>query len=158
MKLTSFSNYSLRVLMVAAARFPGLTTIGEVACGFGISKAHLVKCVHQLGAWGYLETVRGNKGGFRLARPAVSISIGEIIRLTEDGFVLVKCFDPATNSCPLVGHCRLRPALLRATNAFLESLDEFTLADISDNGDDILDVLQLPRPGAASSANIRPVL
>jgi Rrf2 family nitric oxide-sensitive transcriptional repressor len=154
MKLTSFSNYTLRVLMVAAARFPGLTTIGEVAEGFGISNSHLVKCVHQLGAWGYLETVRGNKGGFRLARPAVSISLGEIIRLTEDGFVLVECFDPATNSCPLVERCRLRPALLRATNAFLESLDAFTLADISDNGDDILDVLHLPRPGAANSGDV----
>jgi Rrf2 family transcriptional regulator, nitric oxide-sensitive transcriptional repressor len=156
MKLTSYSNYTLRVLMVAAARFPGLTTIGEVTGGFGISKTHLVKCVHQLGAWGYLETIRGNKGGFRLARPAKSISLGEIIRRTEDGFVLVECFDPATNTCPLMDRCRLRPALLRATDVFLETLDAFTLADISDNGDDILDVLHLARPRAAECAEIRP--
>ncbi len=93
MKLTSYSNYTLRVLMVAAARFPALTTIGEVAEGFAIAKTHLVKCVHQLGSWGYIETIRGNKGGFKLARPAMSISIGEIIRLTEDGFALVECFE-----------------------------------------------------------------
>jgi Rrf2 family nitric oxide-sensitive transcriptional repressor len=154
-KLTSYSNYTLRVLMVAAARFPALTTIGEVAEGFAIAKTHLVKCVHQLGSWGYIETIRGNKGGFRLARPAISISIGEIIRLTEDGFSLVECFDSATNTCPLVNRCKLRPALLRATNAFLETLDEFTLADISDNGDDILDVLDLTRPSAAKCAEMR---
>lgn len=141
--------------MVAAARFPGLTTIAEVADGFGISKTHLVKCVHQLGAWGYLETVRGNRGGFRLARPAELISLGEIIRLTEDGFSLVECFDPANNSCPLIARCRLRPALSRATDAFLATLDEFTLADISDNGDDILDVLHLTRPHTAECAAIR---
>lgn len=157
MKLTSYSNYTLRVLMVAAARFPGLTTIGEVADGFGISKTHLVKCVHQLGAWGYLETVRGNKGGFRLARAAESIALGEIIRRTEDGFALVECFDPASNACPLVARCRLRPALLRATDAFLDTLDEFTLADISDNGEDILDVLHLARPALAECAEIRAV-
>ena len=66
MKLTSYSNYTLRVLMIAAARGPELTTVRDVADGFGISKTHLVKCVHQLGARGYLETVRGNRGGFRL--------------------------------------------------------------------------------------------
>lgn len=154
-KLTSYSNYTLRVLMVAAARFPGLTTIGEVADGFGISKTHLVKCVHQLGGWGYLETIRGNKGGFRLARPAESISLGEIIRRTEDGFALVECFEQATNTCPLMDRCRLRPALLRATEAFLATLDAFTLADISDNGDEILDVLHLARPRPLHCAEIR---
>lgn len=141
--------------MVAAARFPGLTTIGDVADGFGISKTHLVKCVHQLGAWGYLETVRGNKGGFRLSRPAGSIVLGEIIRRTEDGFALVECFDPTTNSCPLVERCRLRPALLRATSAFLETLDELNLADISDNGDEMLDILHLSRPTVGNCAEVR---
>lgn len=150
MKLTSYSNYTLRVLMVAAARSPELTTIGDVADGFGISKTHLVKCVHQLGAWGYLDTVRGNKGGFRLARPAGSIVLGEIIRRTEDGFALVECFDLAITSCPLMERCRLRPALLRATKAFLETLDELTLADISDNGDEMLDILHLTRPSVAN--------
>ena len=155
MKLTSYSNYTLRVLMVAAARRPELTTVRDVADGFGISKTHLVKCVHQLGAWGYLETVRGNRGGFRLARPAESIGLGEVIRLTEEGFTIVECFDPATNTCPLIDRCRLRPALRRATDAFLEALDKFTLADISDNGDDILAILNLTRSPAARCDEIR---
>ena len=60
MRLTSYSNYTMRVLMVAAARSPALSTIREVAHSFNISEAHLVKCVHQLGTWGYLATVRGN--------------------------------------------------------------------------------------------------
>ena len=141
--------------MIAAARRPELTTVGDVAEGFGISKTHLVKCVHQLGAWGYLETVRGNRGGFRLARPAESIGLGEVIRLTEAGFTIVECFDPATNTCPLIDRCRLRPALRRATDAFLDALNRFTLADISDNGDDILAILNLTRSPVARCDEIR---
>lgn len=150
MKLTSYSNYSMRVLMVAAARSPELTTIREVATGFGISEAHLVKCVHQLGSWGYLETVRGNRGGFRLARPAESIIVGEVVRRTEDGFTIVECFDPSTNTCPLVGRCRLSSVLRRATEAFLDVLDNMTLADITSNGDDLLHVLDMEPDSCAA--------
>ena len=157
MRLTSYSNYTLRILMVAAARAPGLTTIQEVASGFGISKAHLVKCVHQLGSWGYLETVRGKGGGFRLVRPAESISHGEVIRRTEEGFSLVECFDPATNTCPIVDRCRLRTALQSATNAFLATLDSMSLAEISDNGDDLLDILDLKHADLSNCDEIRRV-
>ncbi|WP_294538260.1 Rrf2 family transcriptional regulator [uncultured Rhodoblastus sp.] len=152
MKLTSYSNYTLRVLMIAAARFPALTTIGEVAEGFAIARTHLVKCVHRLGSWGYIETIRGNKGGFRLARAAHAISIGEIVRRTEEGFDLVECFHLETNSCPLIDRCRLRPALHSATEAFLDTLDGITLADISENGDDLLEVLHMERPADSPCA------
>lgn len=143
MRLTTYSNYSMRVLMVAAARSPSLSTIREVANSFHISEAHLVKCVHHLGGWGYLETVRGNKGGFRLARPASEIVVGEVIRHTEDGFQTVECFDPETNTCPLIGRCRLSAAIKRGTAAFLDALDQLTLADVASNGDELLSILDL---------------
>lgn len=153
MKLTSFSNFSLRVLMVAAARRPALTTIGDVAAAFGISKAHLTRCVHQLGQWGYIETIRGNGGGFRLARDAGSISVGEVIRRTEEGFDMVECFDMEATACPFVARCRLRPALLRATEVFLQALDGFSLADIAANGEDLLEALALhPSPETCAGA------
>ena len=155
MRLTSYTNFTLRILMVAAARRPALTTIQEAAVGFGISKAHLVKCVHHLGVWGYLETVRGNGGGFRLARPPETISLGEVIRKTEDGFLLVECFDPRDNTCPLVDRCRLRPALERATEAFLSALDEMTLAEIIENGEDLLEVIDLPVAARNECAELR---
>lgn len=148
MRLTSFSNYCVRMLMVAAVRTPMLTTIREASTKFGISDAHLVKCVHQLGSWGYLETIRGNKGGFRLAKPAEEIGLGEVIRKTEDGFKIVECFDPATNTCPLITFCRFRLALERANAAFLRELDAFTLADLTENGEALLNVLDLPPPPA----------
>jgi Rrf2 family nitric oxide-sensitive transcriptional repressor len=146
MKLTSFSNYCMRVLMVAAARTPALTTIRDLSQSFGISDAHIVKCVHQLGTWGYLETVRGNKGGFRLARPAAEITVGDVLRKTEDRFTIVECFDRESNTCRLAEICKFRSALERATEAFLAVLDEVTLADITGHGADILSALDLPVP------------
>jgi Rrf2 family nitric oxide-sensitive transcriptional repressor len=150
MRLTSYSNFSLRTLMVAAMRAPKLSTVQQVADAFGISRAHLVKCVHQLGQWGYLENLRGNHGGFRLARPATEITIGEIVRRTEEGFDLVECFAPETASCPLVGRCRLSAALEKARDVFLEELDAVTIADVTTNGGEVLSILDLDGGAMAS--------
>lgn len=152
MRLTSYSNFSLRTLMVAAMRAPRLSTVQEVADAFGISRAHLVKCVHQLGQWGYLENVRGNRGGFRLARPAHEISLGEIVRRTEEGFDLVECFDPVGSTCPLVGRCRLSVALRAARDVFLEELDGTTIADVVTNRREILEILRLDGPATVDCA------
>ena len=141
MRLTSYSNYALRTLMVAAMRDGQLVTVHEVAESFGISKAHLVKCVHQLGVWGYLDNVRGRNGGFRLARPAREITVGEIIRKTEDDLDLVECFDAVTNTCPLIGLCNLGKVFKQACRAFLDVLDGVTIADISANRSDVLGAL-----------------
>ena len=143
MKLTTYSNYTMRVLMVAAARAPQLVTIKEVASAFSIPKTHLVKCVHNLGTWGYLETVRGHHGGFRLAKPASKIRVGEIMRRTEDGFAVVECMDPDMNTCRIAGKCGLSKGLRKATDAFLAVLDEMTLEDISANGMTLLKTLGL---------------
>jgi len=152
MKLTSYSNYSMRVLMVAAARNPELTTVSDVAAAFKISTPHIVKCVHQLGVWGYLETVRGNKGGFRLAKPAHAIGVGEVIRRTEAGFDIVECFNAETNTCPLVDKCKLSRTLRRAAAAFLTVLDEMTLADLVSNGSQLLKILDIPSPSRRRAA------
>jgi Rrf2 family transcriptional regulator, nitric oxide-sensitive transcriptional repressor len=141
MRLTSYTNYALRILMVATMREGVLVTVQEVAETFGVSKAHLVKCVHQLGLWGYLENVRGRNGGFRLARPAGEITVGEIVRRTEDDLILVECFDAVTNTCPLIGVCGLGKTFKRACNAFLQVLDTTTIADITTNRAEVLETL-----------------
>jgi Rrf2 family nitric oxide-sensitive transcriptional repressor len=154
MRLTSYSNYALRILMVAAMRRGELVTVHEVAESFGISKAHLVKCVHQLGLWGYLDNVRGRNGGFRLAKDPTKITVGEIIRKTEDDLNLVECFDAVTNSCPLIGLCKLGKAFKLACRAFLDVLDGVTIADVSANRSEVLGALNedwaahKPRPRA----------
>ncbi|WP_084633159.1 RrF2 family transcriptional regulator [Pleomorphomonas oryzae] len=154
MRLTSYSNYSLRVLLAAAARSPRLTTIREVAEAFDLPQSHLVKCVHQLGTWGYLETVRGNGGGFRLKKSAASIPLGEVVRRTEDGLSVVECLDPETNTCPLVDRCRMSLVLRRATDAFLDVLDRLTLADVAGNEAEFRALLDEAGPAQSVSAVI----
>lgn len=142
MKLTQYSNYALRSLQFAALRAPALCTVDEVSAAHGISRAHIVKIVHEMGQAGFLETVRGRGGGFRLARPAEKISVGEVLRITEGPFELVECFNPDTNSCPLLGVCRLSRAIRKALAAFIAVLDEVTIADIAANRKSLLGRLE----------------
>jgi len=133
MRLSVYSDYSLRLLMYAALRPAELVTVQQVAEAYGISRNHLMKVAFELGRHGFLETVRGRKGGLRLARPPRQIGLGEVVRKTEEGFVLVECFDAATDRCTLSGPCRLKGALSRALKAYLAVLDEYTLADLTRN-------------------------
>ena len=61
MRLTAYTDYSMRVLMYLALKEDGLATISEIAASYAISKNHLMKVVHQLGVAGYVETVRGRR-------------------------------------------------------------------------------------------------
>jgi Rrf2 family nitric oxide-sensitive transcriptional repressor len=129
-QLTRYSDYSLRVLIYLALAPERLVTIEEIARSYGISKAHLMKVVHQLGLRGYVETVRGRRGGLRLARPPEAIGVGDVVRASEASFDLVECFDPASSRCAIQPACGLRSVLGEALGAFLEVLDRYTLVDL----------------------------
>ncbi|HLI20386.1 MAG TPA: Rrf2 family transcriptional regulator [Stellaceae bacterium] len=129
MRLTLHTDYSLRVLMFAALKGDGLSTIGEIAEHFEISRTHLMKVVNDLGRAGYLETVRGKKGGFRLAKKPRAVKIGAVVRDLEDELGVVGCMQQA-NYCAIEGACVLRRALGEATAAFLAVLDRYTLDDL----------------------------
>lgn len=142
MRLTQYSNFTLRTLQFLALRAPQIATVDEVARAHKISKAHLVKVAYELSQRGYVETLRGRNGGMRLARPADDITVGEIIRWTEAPLELVECFNPETNTCPLQGHCHLSRGIQRALRAFLSVLDDLTIADISLNRGILLGLLE----------------
>ena len=129
MKLSLFSDYSLRTLMYAALT-DDLFQLDGVTAAYGISRNHVAKVVHQLAKLGYLETQRGRGGGIRLARPAEGIRIGSLVRETEGQTALVECFNAATNTCPINGSCRLKGLLAEAMTAFYASLDRYTLKDL----------------------------
>lgn len=130
MQLTSFTDYSLRVLVYAAVHRESRCQTADVAGLFGISRHHVVKVVNELAHLGYLDTMRGRDGGFRLALPPDQVRLGDVVRRTEGSIAIVECFDPATNTCPLLPACGLKDALGEAFAAFLAVLDRRTLADL----------------------------
>jgi Rrf2 family nitric oxide-sensitive transcriptional repressor len=130
MRLTTYSDYCLRLLMYAATR-PGRVTIQGAADAYGISKNHLMKVAFDLGRLGYLDTVRGRGGGVRLARPPEEIRLGELLRRTEEDFRIVECFNAGTNRCVISHACRLKGILGEATAAWLAVMDRYSLADLT---------------------------
>jgi Rrf2 family nitric oxide-sensitive transcriptional repressor len=130
MRLSAYSDYSIRVLIQAALRHPGRVTVDEVASTYGISRHHLVRIVHDLGRSGYLETRQGAGGGFTLSRPANEIVLGEIVRLGEETETVIDCLDKQGCVCRLLPACRLKVVLDEAAAAFFAVLDDYTLGDL----------------------------
>ncbi len=132
MRLTQWTDYTLRVLMYCAASQAREqpVTITEIAESYDISRSHLTKIVQELSAGGWLETTRGRGGGMRLIKPAKDINLGAVVRATETDFTMVECFDPALNQCRLSQHCGLKGVLHQAMQSYFSVLDRVTLADL----------------------------
>jgi len=133
MRLTTFSDYGLRVLVYLGVHRGRLATIAEIARSYGVSENHLMKVVHHLAQRGYIETIRGKGGGMRLARPPADINVGKVVRESEDNLAFVECFDRATSDCRIAPACLLKKALGEALEAFFASLERYTLDDLIGN-------------------------
>jgi len=143
MKLTAFTDYSLRVLMYLSADPTQRATIAEIAAAFDISENHLVKVVHFLGKQGWIETLRGKGGGIQLAMAPDAINVGRVVRDTEGSALPAECFLPEGGTCILTPMCRLKSVLAEAVKAFYLVLDKYTLADISKNRQALAKVLMI---------------
>ncbi|MEN9904902.1 MAG: hypothetical protein RLZZ555_1467 [Pseudomonadota bacterium] len=156
MRLTQWTDYSLRMLMYCAVhqereRPP---TVGEIAEAHGISRSHLTRIAMTLVAAGLLETTRGRGGGLRLLRPAERIGVGEVVRMTETDFDQVECFGADSNSCHIVASCHLKHVLAEAVSAYLAVLDDYTLADLIRSAPDGRSI-PIRLPGASQGVKVR---
>jgi Rrf2 family nitric oxide-sensitive transcriptional repressor len=129
MRLSTYTDYTLRTLMYLAVNEGRRTTIAELARAWRISEAHLMKIVHQLGISGDIETIRGRNGGLRLRRRPAAVNLGTVVRRTEGDMDLVACFEGSA-SCAISEACVLQAVLHEALAAFLGVLDRYTLADL----------------------------
>ncbi len=153
MHLTSYTDYSLRVLMFLALH-PGRTaTVAEIAAAYGISAAHLNKVVQSLALAGEIETLRGRNGGIRLAKPPEAINLAAVVRRSEPDMDLAPCF-AGSGACVLGTCCLLQGALRRAGQAFLAELARYTLADLIGPGGPTAGLF--PRGAANRRASARP--
>ncbi len=131
MRLTSFTDYGLRMLMRMASAPERAFSTAELAEEFQLSRNHLAKIMQRLSRAGFVETRRGGGGGAILARPAEEIRLGAVVRLLEEDQPLVECLGADGGNCVIDGQCRLKVRFRSAEAAFLADLDRSTLADIA---------------------------
>ncbi len=150
MRLTTYTDYTLRTLMYLAICRERSATIAEIAAAYDISEAHLMKVVHQLGIANDVATQRGRRGGIRLAREPDSINLGATVRRTEADLALVPCFEK-TGTCVISDNCVLSKVLQEALDAFLAVLDRYSLADLVAPRQALVSLLGLPTRSAIRS-------
>lgn len=128
MYITKNTDYSLRTLMLLALKpADELMSIEEISDTLSVSKAHLMKVVNTLATLELVETVRGRNGGVRLYQDHGEINIGYVFRQLDEVTDIVDCHG---EPCLFVGSCELSKIFNSATEAFLEELDNYTLADL----------------------------
>ncbi|KMJ60234.1 Rrf2 family transcriptional regulator [Bacillus sp. LL01] len=142
MKLTLYTDYSLRVLLYLASAPDEnrLVQIKDIAESYGISKNHLMKVTFHLGKLGYVDTIRGRNGGLKMAVLPEEVNIGKLVRQTEEDFHMVECFQEHS-SCVISPTCRLKGILYQALQAFISVLDQYTLQDLITNREQLTSLL-----------------
>jgi Rrf2 family transcriptional regulator, nitric oxide-sensitive transcriptional repressor len=150
-KLTAFTDYSLRVLILLACKSERRATISEIARTYGISEHHLTKVVHALGKAGWVETVRGKGGGLALAMPPAEIRVGDVVREAEGPAMPAACFGAAGGGCSIAPVCHLQGVLREAVEAFQAVLDRYTLEDLVSNRQALASLLLVERPARERS-------
>lgn len=137
MQLTSFTDYSLRVLIFLAIRKK--SSIAVIAKSYGVSKNHIVKVVHNLGKLGYVKTNQGRGGGISLAVSPEEINLKKLVVQTEN-FYIVECFHPE-GKCKIASACKLKGILYEAKNNFLNTLANYSLQDVLHNENEVEQLL-----------------
>lgn len=130
MKLTSQTNYAVRMLMFCHSK-GDRAKVKEIAAFYGLPERFLFNILQRLTAVGLMETTRGRGGGIRLARPAEQIMLGDVVRLVEENFEMAECFEAGGTDCPLINTCGLNKALSEALRSFFDSLNRYSIADLT---------------------------
>ena len=143
MRLTTFTDYSLRVLIYLSAHSNQRAAVGEIAAAYGISRNHLMKVILFLVEEGYVATTRGRGGGVQLKLSPDRIRIGDVVRKSEADSVLVECFSREASQCRIESACKLRSAFHKAAQAFYSVLDTYTLADLLVNRPTMMRLLRI---------------
>lgn len=130
MRVTRFSDIGLRVLIYLsrASENRAPATVAEIAGQFDIPANHLVKVVGQLVRAGWIQATRGRNGGLRLNVDASTLRIGTVLRELEGDTELIDC---DAQGCRLTQDCLLRSALRNGLRAFYDTMNGYTLSDIT---------------------------
>jgi Rrf2 family transcriptional regulator, nitric oxide-sensitive transcriptional repressor len=142
MRLSVHTDYGLRFLTYAALVDPRAVSVKEVSERFGVSAHHMMKVAQSLAKAGMISPVRGRLGGFRLAKPASEVRVGDVVRNLEGAFELVECMRAVGANCPIIPACTLPRLLREASEAFLGVLDTRTLDELVHRRADLIPLLE----------------
>jgi len=133
MSLSQKTYYALRALLELARHEGGAPRkIGAVAEAQSIPPRFLEIILNQLKQAGFVQSRRGNEGGYVLARPAAALTVGQVIRFMDGPFRPVRC-DPhrRAEGCTLSpSHCVFRPLWMRVEQALSDVYDKTTFRDL----------------------------
>jgi Rrf2 family nitric oxide-sensitive transcriptional repressor len=146
MRLTRFTDYSLRVLIYLGQNDENRVTIGQISETYNISKNHLMKVVSNLTRLQFVSAQRGPGGGIQLNRIPSDISLNEVIRNTEKH--LKESEDTCSAQQSATADSRLQSYLQSAMQAYLDALGRFTLADVLESKSDAIQLLDLNEKAA----------
>lgn len=130
MNITTFSDYTLRVLIYLGTHSDKKSTADEIAKAYDISFHHVAKAAQWLARQDYVISERGRSGGIFLSQSAADINIGHVLQATESGIAMVDCMRATGGTCCIAPACGLKLALAEAQAAFYSALESFTLADV----------------------------
>ena len=131
MQLTRQTDFGLRILVFLALENDRLVKLEQIATAHEISYSHLLKISHRLVEFGYIQTLRGRRGGVRLAQEPADIRVGDVIRDLEGQFALADCMETKANTCRIAPMCRIRSIYWEALEAFFDILSRYTIADLA---------------------------
>tara|TARA_B100001059_G_scaffold118202_1_gene118384 strand:- start:706 stop:1140 length:435 start_codon:yes stop_codon:yes gene_type:complete len=143
MKLTAYTDYSIRVLVYIGINNDQLCTASEISEFYGLSRNHLSKIIHHLSSLEIIQSYKGPKGGIELAKDPKEINLGNLIRKTEPDFHIVECFASNIN-CRIAPACKLKSILYESNQLFLKNLDRYSLADVLKNRKELLKLVGTP--------------
>ena len=137
MKISTKGRYALRMMIdLAEQDGDGYTSLKDIAERQGISKKYLEQIVATLNKTDFLRVSRGFQGGYKLAYPPESYTVGDILRLTEGSLAPVACLDSDAAECPRGDGCKTLPLWRGLEKVINEYLDGVTLRDIIEWGRD----------------------
>ncbi len=131
MRVSTKGRYALRMMIdMASCDTEGFISLRDVAVRQQISTKYMEQIASMLMKPGFLYSVRGPQGGYKLARPAAEYTVGEILRVTEGSMAPVSCLMREENPCERSPHCTTLP-FWQGLHQLLEGyIDSVTLADL----------------------------
>lgn len=133
MRVSTKGRYALRMLVdLAEHKNDGFVALKDIAARQNISKKYLEQIVPVLNKTHILQTNRGFQGGYRLAANPYSVTVGEVLRLTEGTLSPLACIDGDTVDCPRSEDCSTLYVWQGLKKVVTDYLDSITLQDIID--------------------------